>query len=132
MIDDYITLYDIKKKCGSDIKKRGVTFEEKNCKGELVQKENPSVKNLINTNKQMLSIIDKLKLDPEKIIPEDDGELRYDYYASGMYGKDENNRYTKLAGLIRRAKSSLHCAIWLKEYGKMKICISTGNNSTNT
>lgn len=72
LIDDYITLYDIKKKCSSDIKKRGVTFEEKNCKGELVQKENPSVKNLINTNKQMLSIIDKLKLDPNSISPEED------------------------------------------------------------
>ncbi len=35
-----------------------------------------------------------------KNVPEDDGNMRYDYYASGMYGLDENNRYTKLAGTI--------------------------------
>lgn len=72
LIDDYMKFYDIKKKLQKDIDNRGVTFKEKNCKGEMVEKENPSVKNLINTNKQMLSIIDKLKLDPDSIIPEED------------------------------------------------------------
>lgn len=72
LIDDYMKFYDIKKKLQKDVDSRGVTFKEKNCKGELVQKENPSVKNLINTNKQMLSIIDKLKLDPDSVIPDED------------------------------------------------------------
>lgn len=72
LVNDYMRFYDYKKKLQKDIDSRGVTFQEKNCKGELVQKENPSMKNLINTNKQMLSIIDKLKLDPDSIIPEED------------------------------------------------------------
>lgn len=72
LVDDYMKFYDHKKKLQKDIDSRGVTFQEKNCKGELVQKENPSMKNLINTNKQMLSIIEKLKLDPDSIIPEED------------------------------------------------------------
>ena len=74
LIDDYMSLFDVKNACKRDIKQRGITFEEVNSKGAMVKKENPSVKNLINTNKQMLSIIDKLKLDPNSIESEDDAD----------------------------------------------------------
>lgn len=72
LVDDYMSLFDIKTQLKKDIKNRGVTYEDYNSSGNRVMKDNPSVKNLINTNRQMLAIIDKLKLDPNTIIPQDD------------------------------------------------------------
>lgn len=72
LVDDYMSLFDIKTQLKKDIKNRGVTYETYNSSGNRVMKDNPSVKNLINTNRQMLAIIDKLKLDPNTIIPQDD------------------------------------------------------------
>lgn len=72
LVDDYMSLFDIKNALKKDIKNRGVTYEDFNSSGMKVKKDNPSVKNLINTNRQMLAIIDKLKLDPNAIIPPED------------------------------------------------------------
>lgn len=74
LIDDYMTLFEMKNACRRDFKKRGATFQEVNSKGAMVEKDNPSLKNFINANKQMLSIIDKLKLDPNLIEPDDDAD----------------------------------------------------------
>lgn len=61
LIDDYMALYDIKKKLKTDIKKRGVSYEAQSASGKAtIIKQNQSVKDLVAVNKQMLMILDKL------------------------------------------------------------------------
>ncbi|HIR00540.1 MAG TPA: hypothetical protein IAB23_12825 [Candidatus Scybalocola faecavium] len=62
MICDYMALYDIKKKLTSDIRKRGVSYETTSASGYPIVKQNQSVKDLVAVNKQMLMILEKLKL----------------------------------------------------------------------
>ena len=67
LIDDYMALYDIKKKLKTDIKKRGVSYEAQSASGKAtIIKQNQSVKDLVAVNKQMLMILDKLGLTTEK------------------------------------------------------------------
>lgn len=69
LIDDYMALYDIKKKLKTDIKKRGVSYEAQSASGKAtIIKQNQSVKDLVAVNKQMLMILDKLGLTTEKTI----------------------------------------------------------------
>ena len=75
LIDDYMALYDIKKKLKSDIKKRGVAYETKSASGKAtIVKQNQSVKDLVAVNKQMLMILEKLGLTTEKTIRDGDDE----------------------------------------------------------
>lgn len=62
LICDYMSLYDIKKELKADIKKRGVAYETTSASGFPIVKQNQSVKDLVAVNKQMLMILDKLKL----------------------------------------------------------------------
>lgn len=62
LIDDYIFLFETKKKLQEDIEERGVAFETTSASGHLITKQNQSVKDLVAVNKQMLMILDKLKL----------------------------------------------------------------------
>lgn len=55
LIDDYMALYDIKRKLKTDIKKRGVSYEAQSASGKAtIIKQNQSVKDLVAVNKQML------------------------------------------------------------------------------
>ena len=76
LLDDYMALYDIKKKLKADIKKRGVSYETTSASGKatISKNENQSVKDLVAVNKQMLMILDKLGLTTEKTIKDDDDE----------------------------------------------------------
>ena len=75
LIDDYMALYDIKKKLKTDIKKRGVSYEAQSVSGKAtIIKQNQSVKDLVAVNKQMLMILDKLGLTTEKTIRDDDDD----------------------------------------------------------
>jgi len=75
LIDDYMALYDIKKKLKTDIKKRGVSYEAQSASGKAtIIKQNQSVKDLVAVNKQMLMILDKLGLTTEKTIRDDDDD----------------------------------------------------------
>ena len=77
LIDDYMSLYGIKKKLVADILKRGVSYETESASGKTkIIKQNQSVKDLVAVNKQMLMILDKLGLTTEKTIKEnEDDEL---------------------------------------------------------
>lgn len=77
LINDYMTMYDIKKKLTVDIRKRGVSYETESASGKAkIIKQNQSVKDLVAVNKQMLMILDKLGLTTEKTIKEsEDDEL---------------------------------------------------------
>ena len=74
LLDDYMALYDIKKKLKTDIKKRGVSYETTSASGKAtIVKQNQSVKDLVAVSKQMLTILDKLELTTDKTI-KDDGD----------------------------------------------------------
>lgn len=75
LLDDYMTLYDVKKKLKTDIKKRGVTYETMSASGKAkIVKQNQSVKDLVAVNKQMLMILEKLELTTKETIKGDDDE----------------------------------------------------------
>lgn len=60
LIRDYMGLWEVKTALLSDIKSRGVTFRDKSSIGVEMQKNNPSVKELVMVNKQMLSLLKEL------------------------------------------------------------------------
>lgn len=75
LIDDYMGLYDIKKKLRTDIKKRGVSYETTSASGKsTIVKQNQSVKDLVAVNKQMLMILDKMGLTTDKTIKDDEDD----------------------------------------------------------
>lgn len=75
LLDDYMAMYDIKKKLKTDIKKRGVSFETRSASGQAtIVKQNQSVKDLVAVNKQMLMILDKLGLTTKETIKGDDDD----------------------------------------------------------
>lgn len=75
-INDYMSLYDIKKKLQADIKKRGVSYKTMSASGFPIIKQNQSVKDLVAVNKQMLLILEKLKLTTDSAdIENEDDEL---------------------------------------------------------
>lgn len=67
MIDDYMNFWDTKNALSDDIKKRGVMYKDKSSVGVEMQKNNPSVKELVMVNRQMLSILKEMGLSTENI-----------------------------------------------------------------
>jgi phage terminase small subunit len=66
LIDDYMSLWDIKNKLIKDIKKRGVSVYWCNGGGQEGYKKNESIAELNKTNAQMLKILSELGLKAEK------------------------------------------------------------------
>src|SRR5690554_4674329 len=67
LVNDYMSLWDIKNKLIKDIKERGVSIRWETCNrdGEVVQsgyKKNESIAELNKTNTQMLKILSELGL----------------------------------------------------------------------
>lgn len=75
LINDYMELWTIKNKLISDIKKRGTIYEGVSATGKTYEKENPSIKQLMLTNRQMLAILKDLKLSTDTVVEDDDDEL---------------------------------------------------------
>ncbi|MGL5245695.1 MAG: P27 family phage terminase small subunit [Sarcina sp.] len=63
LINDYMSLWDIKNKLIADIEKRGVTVKWSNGK-QVSYKKNESIAELNKTNAQMLKILNELGLKP--------------------------------------------------------------------
>lgn len=72
LIRDYMGLWEVKTALLSDIKSRGVTYNDYSSAGVMMQKNNPSVKELVMVNKQMLSLLKELGLSTSNIR---DGEV---------------------------------------------------------
>ena len=71
LVEDYMSLWEIKNKLIKDIKERGVStkWETYNKDGEVVQsgyKKNESIAELNKTNAQMLKILNELGLKPSR------------------------------------------------------------------
>lgn len=62
LIDDYLWYFNQEKAMQKDIKDRGLSYETLSASGNLIVKENPSVKNAIAYNKQKLAILKELQL----------------------------------------------------------------------
>lgn len=62
LINDYMGMWDVKNALFADIKLRGVTYKDVSSVGIEMQKNNPSVKELVMVNKQMLSVLKELGL----------------------------------------------------------------------
>lgn len=62
MVDDYIYFYQLKKKLQTDIRTKGLRYEQTNGNGILVEKPNESILNLTKINTQMLKILNDLGL----------------------------------------------------------------------
>lgn len=63
LVNDYMALWDMKEALRKDVKKRGVTFRDYSSVGVEVSKNNPSTKEFVMVNKQMLSLLKDLGLE---------------------------------------------------------------------
>ena len=72
LLSDYMDLWRTKNKLIADIEERGVNYQEPNSTGNQVWKSNPSVKELVMVNRQMLAILKELKLSTDDVGGEDD------------------------------------------------------------
>lgn len=75
LIRDYMSLWETKKSLQKDIKDRGIVYEEYTATGIEVKKNNPSVKDLVAINKQMLSLLKELGLTTSKVGDDGDYDL---------------------------------------------------------
>lgn len=75
LINDYMDLWDIKETLTNDIQTRGVTYKDYSSVGVEMQKNNPSTKELVMVNKQMLSLLKELGLSTDKVRGTEDDEL---------------------------------------------------------
>lgn len=78
LVDDYMSMWDIKNKLLKDIKKRGINIEWDNGGGQKGIKKNDSLTQLYKINSEMLSVRKELGLQPTKnkaVADEDDLEM---------------------------------------------------------
>lgn len=71
LINDYLSLWDVKNQLIEDIRERGVVIEWTNGK-QVSQKKNDSISELNKTNAQMLKLLSELGLKATEIVKEDD------------------------------------------------------------
>jgi len=60
LISDYMRLWKIKNELVQDIRRRGVVYKGLSANGVEQEKNNPSVKDLVLVNKQMLMLLKEL------------------------------------------------------------------------
>ena len=75
LINDYLSIWDVKNALVEDIKTRGVTFTDVSSTGIPMMKNNPSVKELVMVNKQMMSILKELGISTTDIGVDDGDEM---------------------------------------------------------
>ncbi len=62
LVDDYIFMYDLKKKMQKDINQRGLRYGSVSGSGVQTEKPNENVQNILKVNAQMLKILSELGL----------------------------------------------------------------------
>ena len=75
LISDYMGFWDTKNLLLKDVKKRGVVYQDVSAAGNLMWKNNTSIKELVGVNRQMLSILKELKLTTDDASGGDADEL---------------------------------------------------------
>lgn len=74
MVEGYMKLWEIKEKLAKDIDDRGVVYKDVSSVGVEMLKNNPSVKEIVGVNRQMLSILDRLNITMETVKAEEADE----------------------------------------------------------
>lgn len=67
LADKYMEFWDIVQALNEFIGEHGATYQERTSSGNLVTKNNPAMKDLIGANRQMLAILNQLKIKPGNI-----------------------------------------------------------------
>jgi len=75
LVTDYMQFWNIKVLLYKDIQDRGVMFTDMSSVGIPMQKNNPSVKELVGVNKQMLTLLEKLDINTKNVISGEAVEL---------------------------------------------------------
>lgn len=75
LVDDYIFMWEQCEAMKENIRENGLVYMSISSQGAAYEKENPCTKNLLQYNKQMLSILKELHLSTDNIRAEDDDEL---------------------------------------------------------
>lgn len=77
LVDDYLNLWETKELLQADIKEKGISYETMSAAGVKILKQNPSTKEIVMVNRQMLTILKELGLTTEKLVShkDDDDEL---------------------------------------------------------
>ena len=75
LLSDYMDLWDTKNALIANIKTRGIGYLEFTSTGNQVWKNNPSVKELVMVNRQMLTILKDLKLSTDDVGGGEDDDL---------------------------------------------------------
>ena len=75
LVNDYMALWAVKDKLVADIDGRGITYVDVSSVGVKMTKNNPSVKELIMVNKQMLMVLKELGLTTDNCLSLDSEEL---------------------------------------------------------
>lgn len=63
LIEDYIWMFNQVKEMKKDIKINGIRIKSRSASGYETEKDNPSIKNIVMYNKQMLNILKQLGID---------------------------------------------------------------------
>ena len=75
LLSDYMSFWDVKSELIKDIEDRGVSYKDVSAAGNIMWKNNPSIKELVGVNRQMLSILKELKLSTDVVVHGDDDDL---------------------------------------------------------
>jgi len=75
LVNDYMKFWTVKRQLQADIKKRGVVYEDYSSVGIKMMKNNPSVKELVMVNKQMLTILKELGISTANVNDGDGDDL---------------------------------------------------------
>ena len=68
LIDDYMWFYKQERQMQTDINKRGRSYKAISSVGKEYEKDNPSVKNALLYNRQMVTILDALGLNTKTVV----------------------------------------------------------------
>lgn len=74
MVEDYMSLWEIKEKMIKDVAENGLIIHRVNGNGIDCEIDNPFVKQIPNYNKQMLSLLKQLGLETNNVIADTDDE----------------------------------------------------------
>ena len=72
LINDYLSLWEIKNELIKDVKERGVSIKYQHGKNQWGYKRNDSIAELNKTNAQMLKILSELSLKPPAVPHEEE------------------------------------------------------------
>ncbi len=75
LIEDYMKLWDTKEALLKDIKKRGISYSDYSAAGKPMIKQNPSTKEVVAVNAQMLKILTQLDITTGNLIGDDDDTM---------------------------------------------------------